>query len=47
MSPAPRPRDVAIVALVVGGLAVYILLGAAGFWEPLPPKTHFRQGDRP
>jgi hypothetical protein len=36
MSLAPRPRNVALVALAVGGLAAYVLLGAAGFWEPLP-----------
>jgi hypothetical protein len=26
----------ALVALAVGGLAAYTLLGAAGFWEPVP-----------
>jgi|TARA_R110000751_G_scaffold24180_1_gene66865 hypothetical protein len=31
-----RHLNAILVALVVGGLAVYVLLGAAGWWEPLP-----------
>jgi len=32
----PATRDAILVGLVAGGLAAYTLLGAAGFWEPVP-----------
>ena len=44
MSPAHRPTSVALCALIIAALAVYALLGAAGFWEPLPPPVQLNQG---
>jgi|TARA_R100001086_G_scaffold192604_4_gene109851 hypothetical protein len=32
----PSPRDVALFGVVYALLLLYTLLGAAGFWEPLP-----------
>jgi hypothetical protein len=43
MSPAHRPTSVALCALIIAALAVYIILGAAGFWEPLPPPVLFTE----
>ena len=35
-----RHLNAILVALVAGGLAAYVLLGAAGFWEPLPQLVY-------